>query len=333
MTDLRLVPVTDEPGAGRWLTVVQAAQASDHDGLPADPVEEIVPQLSGHAGDERTELWLGLLDEVPVAAGRLAAPLHDNLTSATAELQVHPAHRRRGYGRQLLAVLRERARTAGRGRIFAETACRMDGSGDTGAGFARAAGAQPVLQEVRRVLSVPDAADADLIALMTPPTGYELVQWIDVAPEAVVADAAMLVGRMSIDAPQGDMAWEPESWDAARYRDKERDAAARCRRRFATVARHRDSGRCVAYTDIGVSTVQPEVGYQWETIVVRDHRGHGLGLVTKAANLRILRSVMPATRLVNTWNAASNSHMIAINDRLGFRPVERWTEWRLDVAG
>jgi hypothetical protein len=33
---------------------------------------------------------------------------------------------------------------------------------------------------------------------------------------------------------------------------------------------------------------------------------------------------------MNTWNAESNTHMIAINERLGYRPVEYWTEWQLD---
>ena len=29
------------------------------------------------------------------------------------------------------------------------------------------------------------------------------------------------------------------------------------------------------------------------------------------------------------WNALSNTHMVAADDRLGVVPVERWTEWEL----
>ena len=82
-------------------------------------------------------------------------------------------------------------------------------------------------------------------------------------------------------------------------------------------------------TDLGVNRSRQEVAYQWDTIVERDHRGHGLGLVIKANNLALLCETALGVRWVNTWNALSNTHMVAVNDRLGFVPVERWTEWEL----
>jgi hypothetical protein len=36
-------------------------------------------------------------------------------------------------------------------------------------------------------------------------------------------------------------------------------------------------------------------------------------------------------RTVDTWNAASNSHMVAVNDAVGFRPVRLWGEWEKSV--
>jgi len=32
---------------------------------------------------------------------------------------------------------------------------------------------------------------------------------------------------------------------------------------------------------------------------------------------------------VTTWNAASNAHMIAINEAMGFRPIDLWCDWQL----
>ena len=105
---------------------------------------------------------------------------------------------------------------------------------------------------------------------------------------------------------------------------------ARGRVRFAGAAVHEATGQVVAMTDIGVSRHRPEVGYQWDTIVLTEHRGHGLGLGLKARNHDLLVESSPETRWVNTWNAEVNRHMIAINEQLGFQPVEYWTEWQLD---
>jgi hypothetical protein len=35
---------------------------------------------------------------------------------------------------------------------------------------------------------------------------------------------------------------------------------------------------------------------------------------------------------VNTWNAGVNAHMVAINESLGFRPIDRWREWQLELS-
>ena len=44
--------------------------------------------------------------------------------------------------------------------------------------------------------------------------------------------------------------------------------------------------------------------------------------------MRWLRAAEPATRILATQNAASNVHMIAVNDALGFRAVERIAEFQ-----
>ena len=43
----------------------------------------------------------------------------------------------------------------------------------------------------------------------------------------------------------------------------------------------------------------------------------------------LLREAASGVRWVNTWNALSNTHIVAVNNRLGVVPVERWTEWEL----
>lgn len=134
---------------------------------------------------------------------------------------------------------------------------------------------------------------------------------------------------MLTDAPTGALSWLPERWDSARYREKEEAARRRGRLRAATGAIEESSGAMVAYTDIGVSREQPRIAYQWDTIVAPAHRGHRLGSWTKIANLGLLHERVPQTSTVVTWNAAENSHMIAVNELLGFRAVEHWSEWEV----
>jgi hypothetical protein len=190
----------------------------------------------------------------------------------------------------------------------------------------RSVGARPVLKEVRRLLDLSRRPALDVPT----PDGYRVVQWVDHAPDELVEGLAVLSARMSTDAPQEQMEWEPEVWDAARYRKKEAAALARGRVRYAGAAVHEPTGQVVAMTDIGVNRGRAEVAYQWDTIVLTEHRGHGLGLALKARNHDLLVASSPDSRWVNTWNAEVNAHMVAINEQLGFEPVEYWTEWQLD---
>jgi GNAT superfamily N-acetyltransferase len=81
-----------------------------------------------------------------------------------------------------------------------------------------------------------------------------------------------------------------------------------------------------------VSIAVPTIGYQWDTLVRSDHRGHRLGLLMKLANLRQVRERSPQTRFLNTWNAESNAPMVSVNERLGFVVVEAWEEWQLHLG-
>ena len=53
----------------------------------------------------------------------------------------------------------------------------------------------------------------------------------------------------------------------------------------------------------------------------REHRGHRLGVAVKVANLRLLQRERPDITRLTTYNAEVNSHMIGVNEALGFRPL------------
>jgi GNAT superfamily N-acetyltransferase len=337
--DISVQPVRDESMLREAWTVGAAAQRHDLPWFPPDPVEEMLHEPM-HTRSVRRERWLACRDGRPAGELKLAFPLLDNLETASVSLSVEPGSRRQGVGWALWDTACRRTREEGRTRIVAEVAeplAAVDGSPGPGAAFATAAGASRVLAEICRVLELADLDDDRLAALEREARGrsaaYDVVQWVGPAPDALVDDLARLQGRLTTDAPLGDLEWEPEHWDVERFREAERAGLAKGRRWVSSAARDRATGRLVAYSDMGFAPAQPEVAYQWTTIVDAAHRGRRLGLRVKAANLALLRQESPVTVRVLTWNAESNQHVIAINDAMGFRPQARWAEWQLSLTG
>ncbi len=116
------------------------------------------------------------------------------------------------------------------------------------------------------------------------------------------------------------------------------DGAAAARRRGATQAGRRTTyataavapdGSLAGNTELSISEQMVRGGAaQSGTLVLPDHRGHRLGLAMKVANHRWTQSHDRAERLLHTWNAQDNTHMIGVNDRLGYRPVEYADGWQ-----
>lgn len=319
-----------------WQDVSDAVVAVDVPDLPPSPFEELVATARTPRVSVREERYLLEDEGTPVALGRASFPLLDNTEQSVVHVAVHPAHRRLGHGRALFDVLVERARVEGRTRLLMEVAEPLvNGAGAPGPAFATSIGATRALDEIRRVLDLDALDEARLDALEAEAgsrsAGYEPVSWIGPTPEDLVDDHAQLMGQMSVDAPMGDLDWEPEAWDAGRVREQEQLVADQRRTALLTAVRHQESGRLVAFSSMGVSQLQSDPAFQWDTIVLRDHRGHRLGMLAKVINLRQLRREVPDARRVVSWNAESNTHMVAINDALGFRPVERLAEWVYEI--
>ncbi|MGO0575951.1 hypothetical protein ACTMMA_05865 [Ornithinimicrobium panacihumi] len=183
-----------------------------------------------------------------------------------------------------------------------------------------------VLEQVE-LYSVLEVAEATL-----PPesgsTAYRIRSWVGATPPELLGPMARLYGRMSVDAPTGGIDYGEEQWDEAAVVEDDERAAAMGTVRLTTVALDAE-GAPVAYTVIDHHPDQPRSADQDDTLVHGDHRGHGLGLAVKAANLALLRDHLPQVERVHTWNAAENAHMLAINAALGFREAGSQGGWQL----
>lgn len=296
-------------------------QAAALAGLPERSPSELVELVLAVDPDGRA-----------VGAGRLELPVRDNTHVAYVELHVPAADRRRGTGTALLDALSARGRTAGRTLLMTELDESPSLAGRSpGRAFLTAAGLECALEEVRRDLALPPdwRRLAELEARCRPlARDYDLLTWHDRCPDHLLDGRAELGRAMSTDVPLGDLDWHEETWDASRVREREQLLAEQGRTCVVGAAVHRPSGALVAFSELVGRPAAPRQVQQWETLVLADHRGHRLGTLVKLAALRRLLEVLPGARTVATGNAATNTHMIAVNEALGFVPNGTITEWQ-----
>jgi GNAT superfamily N-acetyltransferase len=253
----------------------------------------------------------------PVAAGWVVMPLLDNIEIAFMEVFVPPRHRRRGHGTAVLEALIDIGRGHGRSTAFSMPAWAVEADGDAGRWFAEVRGFKLDLLDAVRELSLP----ADLPPLVVAP-GYTLETWRGPCPDEWVEEYAGLRRMLTSEAPSGDIGLDDEHWDAARVRKDEADLV-RVGRQMQVVVARSAGGELAGHTQLAFPADDVEV-YQWDTLVRAEHRGHGLGLALKVRAMQASADLLAGRRRVTTENAASNVHMIAVNERLGFRQTA-WT--------
>ncbi len=327
--DVRTVDPLDERMLAARYGVSRAALAHDLPDFPAPCPVRYGRTLRHPSTGTDVRSFLAYADGQPAAVATLWLTSLENTGNARLDLQTAPAYRRRGVGRALHAYAAGVARQRGRVRLLGDTVSALPGGvprEGSGGAFAAAMGAKEALSEVRRRL---DLSTVDIPALAVPEApGYSTVRWRDRAPGEYLADIGRLDGRLVTDAPQGDLVVEAPTIDADRIRGDEAACVARGERKYHTGIRHDASGALVAWTTLVFEPTIPDHAWQHITIVDPAHRGHRLGIWSKLANLRYVLAYEPALRTVDTWNAAANTHMIAINEAIGFRAVDAFTQWQ-----
>lgn len=331
------VDPTDTAAIEQAFTIVAAAVEEDLPDFPPACRRRFFATFTHPFPAMDFEMVLAYLDGVPAGCLRLELPVLDNTDNIAVDLDVHPAHRRRGIGRALYDYLVTRAGELGRNNISSMSVIERFGApGPTpGAAFAAAMGASSALLDARRRLDTTSLDQPALDRLLSDAypraAGYSLLRWTGPTPDEYVDDIAYLEGRLVSDAPMGDLAWEPEKVDATRIRAIEAAREVRGRRGYHCAMRHDESGRLVAWTLLDVGESSPWHAFQQITLVDPEHRGHRLGTVVKVENLRYLMAHEPQVRAIDTFNAASNSYMIAINEVLGFRLADHWENWQVTL--
>src|SRR5262249_23073645 len=132
----------------------------------------------------------------------------------------------------------------------------------------------------------------------------------DVIEVPIPAPAELLPGLLELhramnDAPLDDLEVEDEVWDEARARSSEQAQINRGIDVIQLVARRRSDGALGGFTVLNIEHERPTLGFQDDTGVVGEHRGHRLGLRLKIEMLRLVRDRYPLVDPIDTWNAES----------------------------
>lgn len=298
------------PWSGYWSW--PAARASFHASLAATaPNKKVL--LAAYDGDTM------------VGTAELNLPQLDNTHVARLEVYVEPLHQRAGAGTALVEAAHERVAAEGRTVVLTEVATPRGTDASPGLRLARRLGYETEVVDVMKVADLEETQpswEALLAETKAAAEGYTMRSWWGRCPDDLVAGFCTVIETFFSEVPVGELDVEPQRWDEQRLREKEERFALAGRHETTTLAIAPD-GEIVGMTEAMVSDHAPDRAFQGSTIVAPEHRGHRLGLRLKSTNHLLLRQAFPGCRTMLTGNADVNAAMNAVNDRLGFRPVEQ----------
>jgi GNAT superfamily N-acetyltransferase len=241
------------------------------------------------------------------------------------DLEVPGLRRRQGVGSALLAAVLAQATELEAASVSVEVP-----AGGPGEQFLLRRGFAPALALVylRMNLAASDQGRLRGLAELAD-RPYHLVFWSG-APPAELADPLAVARSSMTDAPTGQLQRTDFRWDASEVMRVARVVADRGDA-LHSVAALTLEGMIAGYTEVVVPGGDKEVAQQYDTVVVPEHRGHGLGVLLKA-NLAIwLRAELPGLRVIETDNAADNHRMQQVNLRLGYHEIRRAAWWNRGI--
>lgn len=344
----------DDPDAADFREMVRVrnivyAQISGNDD-ESMTAAEILPAYAP-TPTERRLVWIAVLDGAVVGRAGLDVPLEEGSRVAFFLIELLREVWGRGIGSAAHALVERTARENGRSVLqsWAEHP-QADGprlEPPTGFGSIPEDHAARfylrhgyALEQVERhsVLDVsaegaPARIDALLEDAVAASSGYRVVQWQLPTPPEFVDGYAWMKSRMVTDAPAAALEFDEETWDEARLRRHEKVYLDAGRTMLVTAAQHVDSGELVAFNELVIGRDRTEATHQEDTLVLKEHRGHRLGMLVKCAGLVAWRDIAPASARVHTYNAEENRPMLDINETIGFAPVAYNGAWKkvLDV--
>ena len=342
------IPATpDAPDAGDFTEMVRVRNAVYREISGNDDESMTVGELLPHYAEDPDEtrlLWVVVADDRVV--GRVGVDLPREAGSKVAYwiVELLREYHGRGYGTAAYRLVEHVARSHGR-TVLQSWAEHPDAPGARLAaptGF----GAIPedhvarfylrhgyALEQVERRsafdLTAPmDRVEALLAEAEAASAGYRVVQWMLPTPAEFVDGHAWAKSRMSTDAPSAGLEFDEETWDAERLARHDQRYLHAGSTMQVTAAVHEETGRIVAFNELVLNTDPAGPSNQQDTLVLKEHRGHRLGMLVKCAGILSWTAVAPQSQKIITYNAEENRPMLDINETIGFAPVAYIGAWK-----
>ncbi|MFI6075201.1 GNAT family N-acetyltransferase [Actinoplanes sp. NPDC051343] len=316
--------------AGEIRSLVETVNTVLAADLPDDPRWQDVQvreYLAETVPGERRICWVAEDDRLPEGESEIFAHVSVLLLGdiGVLEVLVRPDLRRRGLGRQLVAVAARRAYLEGFSTIGVEAI-----GGTPAIGFYEALGFEREYVETRSVLTL---SGVDWNSLQEMGEGIAPGYRIEYLPGGPPDEMLEAYAQAKLEAEDDeDLDLAPRSSDPQRLRDSLDTLHKRGLKPYIVLATHESTGVVAGLTEVVVPAQHPERADQYDTIVVRDHRGYGIDRALKARMLFELKRAEPGLREVQTWNAHNNESMLKVNAELGYLPDRDWFEYGADVA-
>lgn len=347
--ELSIPSTLADEGAADFIRFVEVGNVVDEFSygtaeLAYEPAEEL-PHYNDPFQPHRA--LVARVDGAVVGRAKFETQADDDADAVWLSVGVLPQYRGRGIGSALAQTLESLTIAAGKTKALAYVAVQ-DAPGErmlspTGFGtipadaddvrFSVARGYS--FEQVERIsrLPLPVSKLDSLLSAAVERSGpdYVIHTWENAAPGRWHADIALMATRMSTDAPSAGLEEPEDVWTVERVVAANARNAASPRTPFEAVVEHVPSGHLVGFTVLSVPAQQTRTVDQYATLVLREHRGHGLGMLLKVANLVHLQQLAPGHPSIITFNAEENRHMLSVNEALGFVAIGYESAWRKDL--
>ena len=312
----------DEADFAAALELQQRVDAERDPDLPVTPATELRAIFEDDATDYASHQRVVAIEGATAAIGHLELPM-DPGNLELAQIEITPADDQ--VTAAVLADLLRRARADGRTSIIAwgdHTPQRHD--------FWTGLGAELRYTEQESSLDVA-SVDPKLMDewIQSGPADLELVHWARRCTDRWI-DAQVATANAMKDAPTDDLDVADTVVDQSMMR-AEIEARAALGLEYQGLLAVTADGEAAGSTEVFVNRHRPAASWQWSTVVLPAHRGRRIGRWLKASMWQRLRATEPEVTGLQTGNAVSNAHMLAINNAMGFKPTHLMGCWQADL--
>ncbi|GAA4528500.1 GNAT family N-acetyltransferase [Brachybacterium paraconglomeratum] len=319
----------------QYLALEKALDEHTYGGSQAPTREQLRAQVS-ESPYWTVRRWVAMAEvieggEVLVGRANVFMPLQENLETISVGVSVHPAFRGQGIATTLVEeALLPAIRESGRSLVEGYGEVPADGDADSDEHPVNRLAAR--LGITRKNLAVcralPLPLDTSLLEELQAEAeeklgDYRIELWDGEIPEEHLAAYGLLMRQLELDDPDEDVEHEAPEYTPERIRESERRMREAGTLRITAVAVAPD-GSFAGNSEVHLhDSAASTLGWQENTLVMPEHRGHRLGLALKVATHRQLRERAPQLRSLVTWNSHVNPWMIEINEKLGYRALYR----------